>query len=100
MRDLTDEFSTNIKCSTIKEFSDNSCEFSGVCHHHTRSQLGPGKAALGRFPCDCEACDHAITQPWVNGIEFSQTAVISECKRLIIQDIVQRQKQAAFCGAA
>ena len=68
MRDLTEELS-NVKCATIKKFSDDSsCKSSDICHHCACPELGVDKAALRRFPCNCTACDDAITQPWVNGI--------------------------------
>ena len=67
MRDLTEELS-NVKCVTIKDFSDD-CKVSDICHCCTCPELGPGKAALRRFPCSCEGCDDAITQSWVNGIK-------------------------------
>ena len=68
MRNLMEELS-NVKCATIRDCSDDSCKSSDICHHHTCRQPGPGKAALRRFLCKCEACDDAITQPWVNGIK-------------------------------
>ena len=68
MRDLTEELS-GVKCKTIKDFSDDSCKFSDICHCHTCPQLGPNKAAMRRFPCNCEACDEAINKPWVNAIK-------------------------------
>ena len=68
MRDLTEELS-NVKCATIKDFADDSCRFSEIHHCCTCPQLGPDRAALRRFPCNCTACDDAITQPWVNAIK-------------------------------
>ena len=49
VRDLTEELS-NVKCATIKDSPDNSCELSDIQHCCTCSELGPGKAALRRFP--------------------------------------------------
>ena len=69
MRDLTEELS-NVKCATIKKFSDDSsCKSSDICHHCACPELGVDRAALRRFPCNCTACDDAITQPWVSGIK-------------------------------
>merc|ERR1739836_149042 len=55
VRDLTEELS-NVKCETIKRFSDDSCKFSDICHHCACPELGPRMAALRRFPCNCTAC--------------------------------------------
>ena len=67
VRDVKEKLS-DVKCATIKNFSD-SCTFSDMYHYYVCPQLGPGKAALRRFPCNCPACDEVITKPWTNAIK-------------------------------
>ena len=54
---------------SLKKFEKGFCTFQDMYHYYTCPELGLGKAALRRQPCNCAACDATIRKPWVKEIK-------------------------------
>ena len=65
MRNRAEELNET-QCERITFKGD--AKFSEMCQIHTSWELGAGRAALRRHPCNCEKCDEAIRLPWKSGV--------------------------------
>ena len=65
VRSLEDKV-LKIKCGKVNhpKFEKKFCTFADHYHYYTCPELGVGKAALRRQPCNCTACDRTIRKPW------------------------------------
>ena len=69
VRGLLEQLS-DVRCKTVgvEKFPEG-CSFSDMFHHHVCPGLGPNRAALRRYPCNCMSCDEVIARSWMNGVK-------------------------------
>ena len=92
---LREEDLVQVKCATIKDFS-KTCNFSDIYHYYTCRELGPNKAALRRFPCNCEACNEIITKPWVYGVKAEKQERFADPEDCYFKPLLEDYNQWHF----
>ena len=60
---------SDARCHTI-QIPEKGVNFSDMHHYYCCPQLGPGRAALRRVPCYCQACNSKLKLPWINGKDY------------------------------
>ena len=62
-------------------------------HYYTCPELGPDKAALRRFPCNCQACDEVISRPWIPGVDPQEQARFEDADDCFFKPLLEDENK-------
>ena len=68
-----DEKIFGLKAATI-EIDEADVSFKDMCHFYACKEMGVGRAAMRRVPCNCSKCDEVIRRPWEVGVPWNEQA--------------------------